>query len=112
MYNIITGTNNKNLISQEQRIQILKTAHHNLGDKFAVSIDKYAAIKGISKEDAEEFDLNSDGKISIGEEISAICGQKIFNREINPSIILYAIYNSFGLRQLDSKAEDKLDMLG
>lgn len=112
MLYVISEPQNNNLIEPKQKAQMIKTAHKNLGGKFAVSIDEYAKAKGIDREEALEYDLNNDGKITIGEEISAICSQKLFNREINPSIVLYAIYDSFGLRQLDSDIKENLDILG
>lgn len=112
MLYVISGSENTRLAKQKQAAQIAKVARENLGGKLSISIDEYAAIKGIDREEALEYDLNNDGKITIGEEISTICGQKLFNREINPSIVLYAIYNSFGLRQLDSDIKENLDILG
>ena len=112
MLYVISGSENTRLAKQKQAAQIAKIAKENLGGKFAVSIDEYAKAKGIDREEALEYDLNGDGKITIGEEISAICSQKLFNKEINPSIVLYAIYDSFGLRQLDSDIKENLDILG
>ena len=35
-----------------------------------------------------------------------------YNREINPSIVMHAIYEAYGLRKLDSTINENLDILG
>lgn len=112
MLYVISGSENTRLAKQKQAAQIAKVARENLGGKLSISIDEYAAIKGIDREEALEYDLNCDGKISIGEEISNLYSQKILNREINPSIVMHAIYEAYGLRKLDSTINENLDILG
>ncbi len=77
--------------------------------RYSIPLDEYAFKRNIELEEAIEYDLDCDGRISIAEELCRLFAQKLFKRQVNPTVILDLLYNKLRQQQVQSN-DDKFNV--
>ena len=81
--------------------KLFNEAYKNLGYKSSISIEEYAKRKELDYNEASEFDINDDRKITIEEEMCALFAQRLTGEKIIPTMVLCDLYSSLNLGNSD-----------
>ncbi len=81
--------------------KLFNEAYRNLGYKSSISVEEYAKRKELCYDEASEFDINDDRKITVEEEMCGLFAQKLTGEKMVPTMVLCNLYNSLNLGNSD-----------